>query len=92
MHPGSRIPQLHATSFDGALSWFSEMQVDGLMFHPDDDPAEISRIADGKRVFTDEEAAEVRFVLSALFSALGDEVYEAAYPVVMKSAGLRLDA
>jgi len=92
MNTGSRIPQLHATSFDGALSWFSEMQVNGLMFHPDDDPAEIWRIADGKRVFTDGEAAEVRFVLNALFSNLGDGVYEAAYPVVMKSIGLQLDA
>jgi hypothetical protein len=31
-------------------------------------------------------------VLDQLFAALGDGVYEAAYPVMMNACGIRLDA
>lgn len=36
MNSESRIPELNAVSFDGALQWFAEMQCRGLLFHPDD--------------------------------------------------------
>lgn len=92
MNVESRIPKLNEVSFDGALVWFAELQIKGLMFHPDDEPAEIERISDGQRVFSDPEAAEVKFVMNELFVELGEDVYEAAYPIVMNSVGLRLDA
>ncbi len=92
MNPESRIPNLHSVSFDGALVWFAELQKNGLMFHPDDDPGELHRIEDEKRTFSDAEAAEIRFTMNALFAELGEGVYDAAYPVVMHSYGLRLDA
>ena len=88
----SRIPKLRDVSFDSALMWFSQMQSQGLLFHPDDDPATIERIADQVGVFSPPEVAEVRFVMSELFANLGDGVYEAAYPVVMNSYGLQLDS
>jgi hypothetical protein len=93
MEMKSRIPTLREASFDGALSWFAEMQNQQLLFHPEDDPADIVRIADGERVFSDHEATEIRFILDALDKQLGHEVLmEAAYPVFMKASGLRLDA
>lgn len=92
MNVESRIPKLNEVSFDGALAWFAALQVKGLMFHPDDEPAEIERISDGRRVFSEPEAAEVQFLMNELFSELGDAVYEAAYPIVMNSVGVRLDA
>jgi hypothetical protein len=93
MEMKSRIPTLREASFDGALSWFAEMQNQKLLFHPEDDPADIVRIADGERVFSDREATEVRFVLDALDKQLGHEaLIEAAYPVFMKASGFRLDA
>ena len=92
MNSKSRIPELNAVSFDGALQWFAEMQCRGLLFHPDDDPADIVVIQSGERMFQNRETEEVRFVLDALFAVLGDGVYEAAYPVMMNACGIRLDA
>lgn len=39
------IPNVHLVSFDGATAWFS-VQINGLMFHSDDDPAELHRLDD----------------------------------------------
>lgn len=93
MHTQSRIPKLHDTTFDGALMWFSEMQCSELLFHPEDDPADIVRISNGKRLFSDEEVQELRFVMTELERAVGHEkVIEAAYPIFMKAFGNQLDA
>lgn len=93
MHTQSRIPKLHDTTFDSALLWFSEMQCDGLLFHPEDDPADIIRIADDERMFSDAEVQELRFLLDELDENLGHErMIEAAYPIFMNAFGLQLDA
>lgn len=89
----SRIPKLRDVSFDGALMWFSEMQCQSLLFHPEDDPAEIIRISDGARFFSDVEVAELQFLLGELDTNLGHEkMIEAAYPVFMNAFGIKLDA
>lgn len=92
MNSEFRIPELNVVSFDGALQWFAEMQCRGLLFHPDDDPADIIVIQSGERMFNDREIQETRSVLDTLFAALDDDVYEAAYPVMMNACGIRLDA
>lgn len=92
MNTQSRIPKLNSANFDGALVWFSEMQMRELSFHPDDDPAEIVRIGNWEKMFSDTEVSELRFVMNELFNSLGDVVYEAAYPIVMKAFGQYLDA
>ena len=68
------------------------MQCRGLLFHPDDDPADIVVIQSGERMLRNRETEEARFVLDALFAVLGDGVYEAAYPVMMNACGIQLDA
>lgn len=88
----SRIPPLDTVSFDAALLWFAEMQSRGLLFHPDDDPAEMILITTGEKLFSDQEAAEARAAIDQLFTALGETVYEAAYPIMMNACGQRLDA
>lgn len=93
MHTPSRIPKLHDTTFDGALLWFSEMQCSKLLFHPEDDPADIVYISNGEPFFTNEEVNEVRFVLNELEAELGhNKVIEAAYPIFMKAFGNQMDA
>jgi hypothetical protein len=93
MYTQSRIPKLRDTTFDGALMWFSELQTSNLLFHPEDDPADIIRISNGKPLFSDEEVQELRFVMAELESAVGHEkVIEAAYPIFMKAFGNQLDA
>lgn len=93
MHTQSRIPKLHDTTFDGALLWFSEMQCSKLLFHPEDDPADICNISNGQKTFSDSEVAEVRFLLNELEEKLGHEtVIKAAYPIFMNAFGNQLDA
>ncbi|MFZ2301413.1 MAG: hypothetical protein WAW10_06035 [Gallionella sp.] len=93
MQTQSRIPKLHDTTFDGALLWFSEMQCSRLLFHPEDDPADIICIQNGKRAFSDIEVKELRFLLNELEENLGhDKVIGAAYPIFMTACGIQLDA
>ncbi|MES2237488.1 MAG: hypothetical protein V4500_07030 [Pseudomonadota bacterium] len=93
MQTHSRIPKLNAVSFDGALMWFSEMQCQNLLFHPEDDPAEIVRISDGTRTFSNQEVMELRFFLDELEMGIGHEkMIEAAYPIFMNACGIQMDA
>ena len=93
MEMKSRIPNLREVSFDGALTWFAEMQCQQLLFHPEDDPADIIRIADHTPLFSTREAEEVRFLIGELDRGLGHKkMIEAAYPVFMKACGAQLDA
>lgn len=93
MQTQSRIPKLTGVSFDGALMWFSEMQIRDLLFHPEDDPAEIFRIADGVRTFSALEVNQLRSLLAELETSIGHkQVIEAAYPVFMKVCGIQMDA
>jgi hypothetical protein len=93
MNTQSRIPKLNDTTFDGALMWFAELQTGNLLFHPEDDPADITRISNGERFFSDREVQELRFVMAELERAVGHEkVIEAAYPIFMRAFGNQLDA
>ena len=93
MNTQSRIPKLHDATFDGALLWFSEMQCSRLLFHPEDDPADIICIQNGERTFSDVEVKELRFLLCELEESLGHEkVIGAAYPIFMNAFGNQLDA
>lgn len=74
------------------LAWFAEMSVRKLLFHPEDRPEDIIMVGDGKPMFDDVECQQLNLILSSMFEQFGDTVCEAAYPVFMKSMGLRLDA
>ena len=89
MSTTSRIPKPTEFSFDGARQWFTALQSADLLFHPEDDPADIVRIIDGSRTFADEEADEIRDQMAELEAAIGHEaVIEAACPVFMAPLGL----
>lgn len=93
MHTQSRIPKLHDTTFDGALLWFAELQCSRLLFHPEDDPADIINNSDSERTFSDDEVIELRFLLNELEENIGHEkVISAAYPIFMNACGIQLDA
>ena len=83
----SRIPQWSEHNFDGMLIWFSEMSVRGLLYHPDDDPDEIVSIANGRKLISNEEAAELRLTVAEMFVLKGDEVYEAGAPIFRAAIG-----
>lgn len=85
MQTASRIPTLTGTSYQSMDSWFKSMADADLLFHPDDAPKDIVRIADGSPTFTKEECRKLDEALSIMFERHGDEVYEAAYPYFMKT-------
>ena len=74
------------------LTWFSEMSVRGLLFHPDDSPEAIVSIATNEKFFTEDECKKLENILSNMFKQFSNDVYEAAYPIFMKCMGIRLDA
>jgi hypothetical protein len=88
----NRIPACADFSFDGMLFWFAELSKQKLLFHPDDDPADIVSIADGTATFSNEEVEKLREILDGMFTLNGDKVYDAAYPIFMKRMGIQLDA
>ena len=92
MNVANRIPACNNFTFDGMLIWFAEMSVKELLFHPDDDPAEVIRIADNAPLFNENEVGQLRRTIDRMFAENGDAVYEAAYPVFMKRMGIQLDA
>ena len=92
MRTASRIPACKNYTFDGMLYWFAEMSANDLLFHPDDDPADIVRIADNVPTFDENEVRQVRKIIDQMFAKNGDDVYEAAYPIFMKRMGIQLDA
>lgn len=88
----SRIPEYSNKTFDGMLTWFAEMSVRELLFHPEDRPEDIVTIADGEPFFSDIECQQINIILGSMFEQFGDGVCDAAYPVFMKRMGQRLDA
>jgi hypothetical protein len=92
MNNTSRIPDFSDKSFDGMLTWFSEMSLRNLIFHPDDAPKSIVSIAANENIFTDDECQKLNNIISDMFNRFNDDVYEAAYPFFMKSIGIQLDA
>lgn len=89
----SRIPKLNEVTFDGAFMWFSQLQKQDLLFHPEDDPVDIVKITDGSPTFTSLEVSELYFLINELENGIGHEqVIKAAYPVFMSAFSLPLDA
>ena len=88
----NRIPAYDSANPDGMQTWFAEMSVRGLLFHPEEDPAEIIRIGTWERSFTDSEADQIRGILGGMFAEHGDETISTCYPIFMLATGQRLDA
>jgi len=88
----NRIPAYDSVNPDGMQIWFAEMSVRGLLFHPEEDPAEIIRMGTWERSFTDSEADQIRGILGSMFAEHGDETISACYPIFMRAVGQRLDA
>jgi hypothetical protein len=88
----SRVPAYDTTNPDGMLIWFAEMAKRDLLFHPDDDPADIVRLTDGTSTFTVAETVMLRETIASMFAEHHDGVYDAAHPIFMHASGLRLDA
>lgn len=83
----NRLPSLKFPTIDGAAHWFEGLAQAGLIFHPDDDPADVVYV-NGAPCFTSEEVVDLRGSLARLDAAIGHAaVIDAAYRPFMLAAG-----
>ncbi|WP_027081224.1 hypothetical protein [Luteimonas mephitis] len=80
----SRIPRLADDSRESVSRWFEQMYDRGLLFHPDDDPANIVCIADDSPTFTASECEELRDTIAHMLSCHGDDVYDIGLPFFLR--------
>ena len=88
----SRIPDFTNKSRSGMSIWFTEMSLRGVLFHTEDAPESICKIATGERTSSAEECIKLDKIMSEMFALFGDGVSEVCYPVFARAAGLRLAA
>ena len=88
----SRIPDFTDNSHEGMSIWFAQMAERGLLFHPEDRSCDIVSVDSGERMFSPDECSKLDEILGAMFDRFGDAVCEAAYPIFMVQAGLRIAA
>lgn len=80
----NRIPEVRKFKVRNMSAWFAKMSARNLLFHPDDDPADIIVIPTGRPVFSTDEVARLRKIMAKMFARQGNGVYDAAYPVFMR--------
>lgn len=83
----SRVPDFANKTHAGLSRWFDEVSLRGLLFHPEDRPADIADIVTGEPLFTERECADLDVILGEMFDCFGNDVCETAYPIFMKAAG-----
>ena len=88
----NRVPDCADFSFDGMLYWFAELSSKNLLFHPDEDPADLISTDDERQLFSDKEVQRLKKILNKMQRLNGDKVYDAAYPAFMNRMGVQLDA
>ena len=88
----NRIPAVRDFSVNGMTAWFAELDARDLLFHPDDLPETLVSLESGQPYFNPIEVAALTSTIDRLFALHGDEVYEAAYPLVMARMGIEADA
>lgn len=81
----SRIPIIAGKSPLALKHWFNKLYLEGLLFHPDDQPENIVSIATGEPVFTPFECQTLREGIQLLFECHGDLVYEVALKYFQKT-------
>ena len=82
MQTQSRIPQLLNNSYSSMNDWFSKMQANGLLFHPEDRAVDIVESVSGKPIFSAKECTELDQIIDAMFEKHGEKVCDAAYKYV----------
>lgn len=78
MNTSNRIPAVAGKSRFALERWFNKLYVEGLLFHPDDQPEDIVSIRTGEQIFSPLECQTLREGIQLLFESHGDLVYEVA--------------
>lgn len=88
----TRIPTFVDKTHEGMARWFAEMAQRNLIFHPEDEPANIIAIKTGQPVFAPDECKAITETLKEMFQLFGDDVCEVCYPILTKTAGFSMQS
>jgi hypothetical protein len=91
MKTTSRIPEMPNGSYFAMNRWFYKMYLSGLLYHPDDPPETIVKIATGEPTFSPEECVELNRAVDAMFGHHGDAVYDCGLKYFYKALGIKPD-
>lgn len=73
----SRIPYPDNDSYVALYAWWKQLADLGLAFHPDDPPEDVID-ANGKFLFSRDEARQLTTIIEEMHSTHGEEIYKAA--------------
>ena len=59
-------------TLDDCIQWFIDLRDEGLLFHPEDDPASIVRSLNGAPVFAPDDVPHIRARIDECFALLDD--------------------
>jgi hypothetical protein len=85
MNKPNRIPAIPGKSRFALARWVNKLYLEGLLFHPDDQPEDIVSIETGEQVFAPLECQKLQEGIHILFESHGDLVYEVALNYFQKS-------
>lgn len=80
----NRIPSFDDKSAAGLRAWMKKMWNCGMLFHPDDDPATIVYIKDGKPMFNEIECRTLAPVIDEMFKLHGGKVYDEGHRLMWR--------
>lgn len=87
MIPANRIPDLTKMTPATAEVWWQQMGEMGLIFHPDDPPADIVHIQSGEKLFSAKASAKLETIIGRMLRSLGDRTYDIAHRELMRCLG-----
>lgn len=87
MFMASDIPVWNDRTEAGLFSWWRQMAVAGMAFHPDDEPSTIVEAENEKRLFDDGACSKLRRIYTEMESLHGDRIYEAGQSALMDKMG-----
>lgn len=79
----NRIPLISAITPETVREWMQKMNDAGLMFHTEDDPADIICLDTDEPTFNEEEVGQVRAIIARIRDALGSQTEDIAFEVVL---------
>jgi hypothetical protein len=86
----NRIPDVKNNSAEAMSLWFAEMAANDLIYHPENEAADLVDIENGKPFFTQCEAKKAQSIMDGFYSRFKYErVMKVCYPHFMKAAGFQ---
>lgn len=86
----NNLPKLSVRSIVGVEAWYRDLQKQGRVFHPDDDPATVINSVTREPIFSAQEAEALRSMIADIREILAQERQDedAIYEIAMRYSGV----